>query len=482
MKTALPGALTIRAALVLGFGATVALWLFASVYFTRRMTEVQRDAGAVNARYTQAQELLSSVRMQVLLGSVMVRDALLDPEPGHESTYRTRLLDVYEEVDQALARYVPILDSDAERQRVDRLRREIAVLRSTLIDVLATDPKRWRTDAYQLLGQTLPRREAVLRVSNEVQSLNRSAFVQQQQALAAIYASTQRRVLQTLGLALSGSLGIALIATAYTGRLERTLRQQRIKDRQNASDLHRLSAKLVTVQEEERRIIARELHDEVGQVLQAVKVELSLAQRAIEAASGPPRLLDAAQTITDGALHTVRDLSHLLHPALLDDFGLPAAIDSYLDAFGPRHGISVELLQQGMTERLAPEIEAAVYRIVQEGLTNIAKHASATLALIYLRRDTDRQTLVVTIEDNGVGFAPVQGRRGLGLIGIRERASHLNGTVSVDSAPGKGTRLTVEFPARRRAEADVSEFDAADSSSIIKAPEVLIGKTATADR
>jgi signal transduction histidine kinase len=467
---------TIRAALVLGFGATFGLWLFAGVYFTQRIADVQREANAVNARYMHAQELLSNVRMQVLLGSVFVRDALLDPNPRTTDLYRRQLSDIYTTADETLRQYVPILNSEAERMRVEGLRREIDALRATIATVLATERSRWRTEARDLLGRTMPRRDAVLRVSNEVQSLNRSAFVQQQEAVAGIYATTQRHVLQTLGFALAASLGIALLATMYAGRLERDVQRQRLKDQQNAVDLQRLSAKLVTAQEEERRTIARELHDEVGQILQAVKMELSLAQRAIEGAAGPARVLDDAKAITDTALNTVRDLSHLLHPSLLDNLGLPAAIGWYLDGFGRRHGVATELLQDHMDERLAPEIEAAIYRIVQEALTNVAKHAKATLVFVYLRRHDDRSTVTVSIEDNGLGFETAHARHGLGLIGIRERVSHLRGTVTFDSAPGKGTRLTVELPARLRAQSDdVNELEGSESTSIIPTPEVLLG-------
>ena len=130
-------------------------------------------------------------------------------------------------------------------------------------------------------------------------------------------------------MALATSLGIALLATFYAGRLEDRIRRQRAKDVQNTRDLQHLSAKLLNAQEEERRSIARELHDEVGQALTAIKVELAMAQRAIDGAGGAATALDDARSIADGVLHTVRDLSHLLHPALLDDLGLAAATEWY---------------------------------------------------------------------------------------------------------------------------------------------------------
>src|SRR6185295_5799851 len=140
-------------------------------------------------------------------------------------------------------------------------------------------------------------------------------------------------------LALAASFGIALFATRYASRLEDRLRQQMAKDEESARTLQRLSSQLINAQEEERRSIARELHDEVGQVLTAIKVELAVAQRAIESTGGDAAALQDARTITDGALHAVRDLSRLLHPAMLDDLGLAATVDWYLKGFGKRHGV-----------------------------------------------------------------------------------------------------------------------------------------------
>lgn len=457
--------LTIKAALAIGFGLTFGLWLFAGYSFTRRMADVQREAAAINLRYMQAQELLSTVRTHVLLGSVYVRDALLDPDPRTADDYRRQLQDTYRSIDQVLRQYVPVLDSAAERERVGRLRREIDDFRTTLTEILASDTSRWPSEARMLLRtRIVPKREVVIRVSEEVQTLNRNAFVQQRTGITEIHRGAQRRVWQQLGLALLASLGIAVLATLYAGRLEDRLRRQRAKDAENTRDLQRLSAQLIKAQEEERRSIARELHDEVGQVLTAIKVELAVAQRAIEAGDRSGRVLEDARSITDGALQTVRDLSHLLHPALLDDLGLPAAIEWYVRGFSRRHGVRVDVLHDGMEERLVPETEAAAYRIVQEALTNVAKHAQATSCRVYVQRLPN--TVLITIEDDGVGFLAAESQqagahRGLGLIGIRERVSHLRGTVRLETALGRGTRLTVELPARARAAAGADEAEPA---------------------
>jgi signal transduction histidine kinase len=443
--------LTIRAALLLGFGLTVGLWIFAGYQFTQRMAEVERGASAINRRYMNAQELLSTVRAQMLIGSVYARDALLDPNPASNDNYRRQLQSTYLGVDAALQQYVPVMDTPAERARVERLRREIDGFRATVLEVLDSN-SRYGSDAarYVLQKRIVPKRELVIRVSEEVQGLNRETFVQQQAGIAELYRVTQRRVWRQLGLALVASLGIALLATLYSGRLEGQLRHQRQRDAQNTEDLQRLSSKLITAQEEERRSIARELHDEVGQVLTAIKVELAVAKATMEASGVSPRVLDDARMITEGALQTVRDLSHLLHPAMLDDLGLRDAIDWYLRGFVKRHDIRTELVNDGLSERLAPETEVAAFRIVQEALTNVVKHARATSCRVRLeRRD---QTVRISIEDDGVGFDPSalsdDSRQGLGLISIRERVAELRGTLSIERGTPGGSRLVVELPAR----------------------------------
>src|SRR4029079_7611455 len=226
-----------------------------------------------------------------------------------------------------------------------------------------------------LRREIMPKREGVLQVTDEVQALNRSGFVQQQQDIASVYRTTQRRLWGRFGLAVLVSFGIALLAATYVARLEDRINRQRVTELETTRDLQRLSTKLVTAQEEERRTIARELHDEVGQALTAIKVELAVAQRRIEAAGAPSDTLNDARSISEGLLHTVRDLSHLLHPSLLDDLGLAAAVDWYLRGFGKRHGLRVDLIQDRMEHRLQPESEVTAYRIVQEALTNVAKHA-----------------------------------------------------------------------------------------------------------
>ena len=443
--------LSIRTALAIGFCVTLGLWLYTGYAFTQRIDTVQHNAADVTARYTRAQELLSTVRSQVLLSSVRVRDALLNPQPASLAENRRLVETSYRIITMALADYEPVMGSSRESDPINRLLREVEQFHMTSINVITEAGSGGSVPVQDVLNKHIvPRREAALAISEDIQSLNRRAFIQQQADIAQIHRVAERQSRRQLGAALIVGLGTLLLTSLYASRLEGRLRQQLERDGRLSRELQATAAKVITAQEEERRTIARELHDEVGQVLTAIRVELDLAQRDITNGTASRATLSEAQTITDGALQTVRNLSQLLHPAALDDLGLPAAIDSSLRGLARRHRIHGELHQIDLPERLPHEIELAAYRIVQEAITNVVKHSRATHCDIRLTQLTDR--LLIEVEDDGIGFIEDIDRpiaaRGLGLVSVRERANRLGGTFNILSTPGQGTRVIVSLPDR----------------------------------
>ncbi len=465
------GGLTLRAALVLGFGMTLMLWLLAGYRMTQRMADLETQTADLNGRYLRAQDLLSNTRTQVLFGSIFVRDALLDPDVSKTPEYRRQFEQAYARAARALDQYVPVLDTPNERARVANLRREIDSFHEAMLAVFDTDPTQWsRTGLTLLRSRVVPKRDVAMGISEQVQTLNRASFVRQRDLTGALNRDAQRHAWERLGLALGASLLVGLLATFYGSRLEQQLRRQRARDLRITDDLHRLSARLATVQEDERRAISRELHDEVGQALTAIRVELGLVQRTPGLPAIATARLEDARVMAEDSLKTIRDLSHLLHPAILDDLGLTAALANHLEGFTKRHGIKTELLHEQMSQRLAPELEVALYRIVQEALTNVSKHAHASICRVYLQGLTT--TVVVTIEDDGSGFdvgavERLEHAPGLGLIGMRERVQQLGGTFRIETAPGQGTRLTLELPARPHARSEpIRETQSADGGAL----------------
>ena len=441
--------MSVRVALAIGFCVTLGLWLYTGFVFRTQMEDMRRDASEVAARYTRAQELLSTVRAQVLLGSVRVRDALLNPRPEVLADYREQLTSSYHIASMALADYEPVIKSSADGDQIARLQTEVEQFHQTSMRVLADAAEKPPAAIRDVLNENIgPRREAAVNISEEIQALNRRAFIKQQADLAEIHRAAEAESRAGIGIALVTGLGVLLITSVYAGRLEARLRAQLKRDIRISRELHETATKLMGAQEEERRRIARELHDEVGQVLTAIKLELSVAQRSIESSGVSTNPLAEAQTITDGALQTVRNLTQLLHPSSLDDLGLAAAIDASLRGLR-RRDIRAELHQTGMAERLPREVEVAAYRIVQEAITNVARHSKATECHVHLTHMSDR--LLVEVEDDGVGFegdSSVSPERGLGLVSVRERATRLGGTFNILSSPGAGTRLIVSLPDR----------------------------------
>ena len=449
MKRAEREGISVRIALAVGFLGTLGLWLYTNDAFSRRIEMVQRDAAEITARYTSAQDLLATVRAQVLLSSVRLRDTLLDPTAEALQTSREQLVASSHITGMAIADYEPVLSATSDGAAITRLSNEVKLFHDRSLQVLADAAGRTPAQIRDVLSRHIgPHREAVLTISEEIQAINRRAFIRQQADLADIHRVAEAQSRDRVGMAFVIGLGTLLLTSAYAGRLEARLRAQLERDARISSELQQTAAKVMNAQEEERRTIARELHDEVGQALTAIRVELDVAERAIESAGGSAEPLLEAQQITDGALQTVRNLTQLLHPAALDDLGLPAVIDSALRGLTRRHHIRGNFEQIDLPARLPREIEIAAYRIVQEGITNVAKHARATRCDVRLTQLADR--LLVEVEDDGVGFVEDTDRpivaRGLGLVSIRERASRLGGTFNILSRPGAGTRLVVSLP------------------------------------
>ncbi len=267
---------------------------------------------------------------------------------------------------------------------------------------------------------------------------------------AALHASVKTRAIWLAAFSLVVGFLVAFVSARRVGGLEQEVERQRLAEQQNRLELERLSATVVTTQEEERRTISRELHDAVGQALIAIKIDMGVVLRGFETDPRARQALESARTIAETTLQNVRDLSQLLHPSTLDDFGLPEALDLYLQSFTTRTGIRAQLSYARMNERLRPEIEVCVYRVVQEALTNVARHSKASSCTVVLFQRYGKLHLI--IEDDGVGIDAAaavasSARRGLGLIGMRERTQAIAGTFTVERRKEGGTRVAVELPA-----------------------------------
>ena len=202
---------------------------------------------------------------------------------------------------------------------------------------------------------------------------------------------------------------------------------------------------VVEAQELERTRLARELHDETGQALTSILLGLKEVEQAVEGEQGRAAVASLRELVVS-TLQDVRRLAVELRPSALDDFGLVTAIERLADTYRQQAGVDVDLEASIGEERLPPEVETALYRIVQEALTNVSKHAGASRISIVVRRKGNSAAVVV--EDDGRGFDAHARSAGLGLPGMRERVALLGGRLIVESSSGSGTTLAVEVPIR----------------------------------
>ena len=244
------------------------------------------------------------------------------------------------------------------------------------------------------------------------------------------------------------------------GELETRVRE-RTEELDTANQhLRMLSARLLHLQDEERRRIARELHDSIGQMLAALSMNLAGVRGDIDRLTRTASAVVDSENLVQQMSTEVRTISHLLHPPLLDEAGLPSALHWYCDGFSQRSKIDVDLDCPTDFGRLPRDVETAIFRLVQECLTNIHRHSESATAKIHLQHHGDE--VVVTVEDKGRGIPPekldemrLPGMAGVGLTGMRERVRQLGGTLTIDSN-NHGTRIT--------ARVQVPEMDAIGES------------------
>jgi signal transduction histidine kinase len=295
------------------------------------------------------------------------------------------------------------------------------------------------TDAFFVRHQNLI--DAVA----ELASASFAAESDQERREKARAAGRVRYSLVLLGIALAVALAGAILTVYTVNGMFRRLQWQ-------ALELAQLSSRTMSDQEQTARRFSHEMHDHFGQTLSALEANIVAMQHS--RAYQPERIEDCLALIK-GAVDNVREMSQLLRPSILDDFGLNASLRWLADSFADRTGIRVQF-ESSFLGRLGDERETQLFRIAQEALTNVARHANATEVRIRLAVKGDQ--LQLTIADNGQGFVrtPGPGEQprsvrdgGLGLLGMRARARAANGTLEVDSAPGSGVTIAVTVPLER---------------------------------
>lgn len=429
----------------LGLGGLVLLIVVSLSTASRRAQEIYTQLDELNGHHRDVETKLRRLRSDVHLSGIFVRDYVLDRERAPEyqqqlKEFRRANLATFGEL-MVLARQRP--DDD---QRIASLQARLEDYWQSMNPVFDWSPAERLTRSVRFLRRdVLPRREAVLTLTREIEALNNANMAAERAEVTLRQANLRRGLHALLWQSVLLGLVVAVSAVIRLRILERRSEEQRNVAEQAERQMRQLSQQLVATQEEERRKLSRELHDHVGQTLTALRMELGRIERVgMPANTRVAEAVAETRLLLDVVVRTVRDLALGLRPSMLDDLGLGAALEWHVRDVHRRFGLHVALQVDGDVNDLTEQHKTCIYRVVQEALTNCVRHSRAREATVTLTRT--QAGLNLAIADDGVGIATVDRSQGVGLRGIEERARELGGTVEIVTAPGAGTTVNVHLP------------------------------------
>lgn len=432
--------------LALGFGTLVVLIGMLGFGAIRRAGTIYQEMETTQDAYLRTESFRRDIAADMYLADILVRDYLLDPSPQNAPLHRQQLLEIRSSLQQRLDTLAGEMP-ERSNPGMERLQTEVQAYWDSLDPIFEWTPQEKKEHSWAFLARkVLPRRRAVVQLAREVARLNQQNLERERERIRESQETLRNFLLRMMGFALSFGIVVASLTTYRVAVLERRHEQQRMQIVQTEGNLRRLSRRLVQAQEGERKVLSRELHDEVGQTLTALGIEIANVEKA--GAVSPAAMhgrIEEAKRLNGDAMRAIRDLAMGLRPSMLDDLGLGAALEWQGREFSRHTGVPAAVQVNGALENLSDGQRTCIYRVVQEALTNCARHAKASHVMVSVHAE-DKQVVVV-VQDDGIGFdAGSRMRGGLGLVGIEERVQALEGKLKLASAPKKGTTLRVEIP------------------------------------
>jgi signal transduction histidine kinase len=315
---------------------------------------------------------------------------------------------------------------------------------STLGPIFALGAKEKTGQGNSALNRdVLSQQAAILAITKDVSAVNDDELKEADLSMGKMFVLFRNRLLIVGTIATTLGLILATTTILYVGRLEKSVEEKYNESLQAQRELKQLTKRLVDAEERERRAISRELHDEIGQSLSALLLDVENVTELSGQDGSFRQRLQNIKTLAENCVNEVRNMALLLRPSMLDDLGLIPALEWQGREVSKRTGMLVDTVEENVSDNLPEEHKTCVYRIVQEALNNCSKHAHAKNVRLVVRQEPNH--LRVIIEDDGKGFEPSR-VRGLGLVGMNERVSQLGGVLKVESNPVRGTRLCVDLP------------------------------------
>jgi signal transduction histidine kinase len=434
-----------RIFLFAGFGGLLLLMSILGLSAISSIRRIELQEEKIRKEYLVRDRALENLRSNTYLSGTFVRDFVLAGDDRRAARSKAQFLDKERVIQAELESYRNLIPPQT-RGPFLQFRGELLLWLSDLRPVLEWDAATRRLKGYALMqDQVLPRRTGVLESVDRVQQVAERDLEQSSEAAGNMVSDLRFRLMVLIALTVLTGVVLAAVVLWRLLKLENesSLRFQEVL--RTREELKRLSAELLSAQETERRRISRELHDEVGQVLSAIALGLGSARSALKDDNREEvfRQLQTLLEMIERNIGVVRNIALLLRPTMLDDLGLVPALKWLAREVSRSSSTDVDFVPDAFLDELPEEHRTCIFRVVQEAVRNAARHSGARLIRIYLRQEAS--AIRASVQDDGRGFDPAQ-EKGLGMIGMQERVTHLGGRLQVDSEPGSGTIVSFELP------------------------------------
>ena len=431
----------------IGLTGLLVIVVYSVITASQRAQEIFTQLDELNTYHRLVEAKLRALRADVQQSGIDVRDYLLDPSRERAPEYRSALAQFRERNSTTVQELREIARHRGEDEaRIRNLEENLESYWEGFEPLFDwTIVEKINNSASFIRREVIPRRLAVMQIAEEIEGLNNQNLLAQRAEVTRRHAAFREELYTLLGRSLFVGLLLAVPAVIRLRVLERRSEDQKNRAQEAEAQMRQLSQQLVATQEEERKKLSRELHDHVGQMLTALRMELGRIDRV--RAAGDNRVaaaLNECRQLVDDMVHIVRDLALGLRPSMLDDFGLQPALEWLARDFTRRSNVPVELQATGALDALGEQHRTCIYRVVQEALTNCVRHARATAIRVHVRADDDH--IDVSVSDDGVGLDPQRRAGGFGLRGIEERVRELGGSISLASGAGQGATLAIRLP------------------------------------
>jgi len=430
--------------LIVGFSALLGMMALAGIDSINVLMQIHARNVEIRRNFLTRNRPLEQIRAGLYISGASAQDYLLERDPQAAEACRATLQSRRREVEAALATYAASL-APAQKPSFQALEHEIRSYWLALEPIFHWDAREKQSRSEMFMHrELLPRRTATLQIADKIAAMNEREMNAGNEELEDVFNQFRSRLILVLAVSMTFGVVLAASATLYLVRLAKDA-ETRFSDVVKAQhELRELSARHVEMQEKERRALSRELHDEVGQSLSAVLMEIGNLSAVLPADN--PELrghLDSIKKLAENSVKVVRNMALLLRQSMLDDLGLVPALQWQAREVSRRTGIEVEVSAESVADDLPEVHKTCIYRVVQEALHNCAQHSGARAVRLAVVQDERR--IVLDIRDDGKGFDS-HSVRGMGLLGMEERITHLGGEFHVRSKPGQGATLHIELP------------------------------------